>query len=133
MHALARLVVSAPLRDLVKDLLQVNPKRRPGINRILSRDVIRGRIQNLLSTAVINHEFNHTVLHGRHALRDAARNNDRQAAVQAANAKEQARRDQDARRAAARKHVAAPSSYRSGGGGGGGGGAGAGAAAGARG
>lgn len=39
---------SQPLRDLVAETLAKDPKKRPGINSLLSRPVIRDKISNFL-------------------------------------------------------------------------------------
>eukprot|EP01038_Epipyxis_sp_PR26KG_P005433 gene5433-7526_t len=60
---------SNELRELVKETLIKNPKTRPGINSILSRNIMKQRIANFLNETKINNEFNHTILHGMDILR----------------------------------------------------------------
>ena len=69
-------------RQLIADMLQLVPKRRPGVTTMLQRPVLQGRIQNLISGAAFREEFSHTVFHGKHAIHDAAAI--REAAKQAA-------------------------------------------------
>jgi hypothetical protein len=45
----------------VAEMLSIDPRRRPSVNRLLTRPVIRGRIQHLLSSAVLRDELSHTV------------------------------------------------------------------------
>jgi actin-related protein len=59
---------SAPLRELVRDMLNKNPAVRPGINNVLQRPVVQGKIAQYLGASQRNIEFNHTVLHGLNIL-----------------------------------------------------------------
>ena len=62
---------SKELKDLIQDMLTVNPKARPSVMSILNRPFIRNRINNFLSEAAAQEELGHTIIHGKHAIRDA--------------------------------------------------------------
>jgi hypothetical protein len=59
---------SAEMRELVRDMLQKNPKQRPGINSILAKPLMRSKITELLGETTKRAEFSHTVLHGANVL-----------------------------------------------------------------
>lgn len=56
---------SASLCDLVGQLLQTNPRRRLNVHDVLRKPVMRERIAKFLSGSGLQHEFAHTVIHGR--------------------------------------------------------------------
>ena len=55
---------SYEVRDLVLSMLSKNTVPRPGINSILSKDIIKRRISLFLNENQYRSEFSHTVLHG---------------------------------------------------------------------
>ena len=63
---------STGLRNLVKELLQTTPSRRPTVNKILKLPLIQDRIKSNLTNTVIQTEFSHTILHKQNVY-DAAR------------------------------------------------------------
>lgn len=64
---------SRDLRRLVDELLEVDSRKRPSIYQILSKEIIKGRVNKFLSERMISDEFSHTVIHGRNVLRDGLR------------------------------------------------------------
>lgn len=56
-------IYSSDLKDLLSQLLHVNPEMRPDVNAILQMPVIRNRIKSFLSEHVRQDEFSHTILH----------------------------------------------------------------------
>ncbi|CAG9466562.1 unnamed protein product [Pedinophyceae sp. YPF-701] len=58
---------SKPLRDLIGSMIQTDPRKRPAINEILQRPIIKERIGNFLSQTFIADEFSHTVIHAKPA------------------------------------------------------------------
>eukprot|EP01138_Halocafeteria_seosinensis_P002823 gb/GECG01002884.1/.p1 GENE.gb/GECG01002884.1/~~gb/GECG01002884.1/.p1 ORF type:complete len:1178 (+),score=233.70 gb/GECG01002884.1/:1-3534(+) len=62
---------SKDLKNLINDMLTVNPRSRPGVMSILNRPFIRNRINNFLSEAAAQEELGHTIIHGKHAIKDA--------------------------------------------------------------
>lgn len=63
---------SSDLRHLISDLLIKDPKKRPGINNILNRTIIKDRIRHFLDENRLQREFSHTVLHGQDVMRAMA-------------------------------------------------------------
>lgn len=61
---------SPELRQLVADMLQVNPAKRPSINDILRRSFLQVRVSVMLPDDVYAEEFAHTVLHKQNVLKD---------------------------------------------------------------
>jgi NIMA (never in mitosis gene a)-related kinase len=59
---------SRDLKTLVKQMLSIDPGRRPTIAQILRMPFIKSRIQKFLSETIISDEFSHTVLHHENAL-----------------------------------------------------------------
>lgn len=53
---------SQNLRDLIEEMLQKDPHKRPSIKRILEKDFLSSRISQLLSQTVAKHEFGKTFL-----------------------------------------------------------------------
>ena len=53
---------SQNLRNLISDMLQNDPHRRPSVKKILERDFLAARISQLLSQTVAKHEFGKAVL-----------------------------------------------------------------------
>ena len=53
---------SQNLRDLIDEMLQKDPHKRPSVKRILEKDFLASRISNLLSQTVAKHEFGKTFL-----------------------------------------------------------------------
>lgn len=53
---------SQNLRDLIDEMLQKDPHKRPSIKRILEKDFLSSRISQLLSQTVAKHEFGKTFL-----------------------------------------------------------------------
>eukprot|EP01039_Chlorochromonas_danica_P000604 gene604-653_t len=63
---------SKELRDLIRDTLIKDPKKRPGINNILNKAIIKDRIRLFLDDHRLHREFSHTVLHGQNVMNAAA-------------------------------------------------------------
>lgn len=63
---------SAELKELVRELLAVDPKARPTINQILKKEFIHRHIRTFLDQTIYNREFAHTILHGKVFGRDAS-------------------------------------------------------------
>lgn len=59
---------SKDMKELLTAILAKDPKKRPSINHILSRSLIKNRIQNFLNETKIQREFSHTILHGVNVL-----------------------------------------------------------------
>ncbi len=55
---------SKDMRDLVRDILAKDPRKRPSVNNVLARPIIKDRIKNFLNETKIQREFCHTILHG---------------------------------------------------------------------
>eukprot|EP00358_Blepharisma_japonicum_P005070 CAMPEP_0202944944 /NCGR_PEP_ID=MMETSP1395-20130829/5881_1 /ASSEMBLY_ACC=CAM_ASM_000871 /TAXON_ID=5961 /ORGANISM="Blepharisma japonicum, Strain Stock R1072" /LENGTH=346 /DNA_ID=CAMNT_0049644391 /DNA_START=83 /DNA_END=1123 /DNA_ORIENTATION=- len=53
---------SQNLRDLIEEMLQKDPHKRPSIKRILEKEFLSSRISQLLSQTVAKHEFGKTFL-----------------------------------------------------------------------
>ena len=56
---------SRNLRELVREMLSIDPKARPNINQILRKPFVHNQIKMFLSQAIYNREFAHTILHGK--------------------------------------------------------------------
>lgn len=56
-------VFSRELRQLVKEMLEVDVDRRISINQILKRPIISKRIKQFLNDNTFKNEFSHTILH----------------------------------------------------------------------
>eukprot|EP01016_Furgasonia_blochmanni_P023107 TRINITY_DN25027_c0_g1_i1.p1 TRINITY_DN25027_c0_g1~~TRINITY_DN25027_c0_g1_i1.p1 ORF type:complete len:382 (-),score=71.27 TRINITY_DN25027_c0_g1_i1:59-1204(-) len=64
------------LRNLVRQMLQLDPNKRPTVNHILNMPLIRNRIRDFLSESIHADEFSHTILHKENlALGNARLNN----------------------------------------------------------
>lgn len=59
---------SKDLKRLVEDLLVVDPSKRPSIYQILSKPIIKNRINSFLSHKDFEQEFSHTVLHNQNVM-----------------------------------------------------------------
>jgi hypothetical protein len=59
---------STAMKELLRDILAKDARKRPSINHILSRNLIKDRISNYLNETKIQKEFSHTVLHGVNVL-----------------------------------------------------------------
>ncbi|KRX02432.1 Protein kinase-like domain [Pseudocohnilembus persalinus] len=62
---------SLGLRQLIKQMLNLNPQKRPTINQILGCDVIVNRIKEFLSETQKQQEFDHTIIHDQKMLHDS--------------------------------------------------------------
>jgi hypothetical protein len=60
---------SKEMRDLVRDILAKDPRKRPSVNNILARPIIKARIANFLNETKLQREFCHTILHGVDVMR----------------------------------------------------------------
>ena len=69
-------IYSPELRQLVKSLLQKDPKLRPSANQIVLNPIIRSRVSSFLSEVEEKREMEHTVLHGRSPLQRSLRRED---------------------------------------------------------
>lgn len=58
------------LKTLLRYLLQVNPAKRPSINKIFTHPSIREKLPQVLSYETFKDEFTHTILHGRDILKE---------------------------------------------------------------
>ena len=56
-------VFSRELRQLVKEMLEVDVEKRVTINQILKRPIISKRIKQFLNDNTFKNEFSHTILH----------------------------------------------------------------------
>eukprot|EP00826_Nyctotherus_ovalis_P051485 TRINITY_DN6436_c0_g1_i4.p1 TRINITY_DN6436_c0_g1~~TRINITY_DN6436_c0_g1_i4.p1 ORF type:complete len:551 (+),score=141.94 TRINITY_DN6436_c0_g1_i4:2-1654(+) len=63
---------SVELKELVRELLAVDPKARPTINQILRKEFIHRHIKTFLDQTIYNREFAHTILHGKVFGRDTS-------------------------------------------------------------
>lgn len=64
---------SAELQDLVNEILVSDPKKRPSINQILKKDLLKERVKKYLKDEEFEEEFSHTILHNQY-LFDKRRN-----------------------------------------------------------
>lgn len=62
------LIYSVELRELVSVLLRTDPAKRPNVNEILKKEIVRRRIGSFLSEAQVKEEFSHTVIHRKTSL-----------------------------------------------------------------
>ena len=53
------------IKELVRELLSVDPQARPSINQLLRRPFIHSQIKKLLDQTIYNREFAHTIIHGK--------------------------------------------------------------------
>lgn len=51
------------MKNLINQLLQINPDKRPTIHEILKMPIITNRVKNFLSESVRKFEFAHTIMH----------------------------------------------------------------------
>jgi hypothetical protein len=65
---------SSQMKELLRDILAKDPRKRPSVNNILSRPLIKDRIQNFLNETKLQREFSHTILHGVNVLSAPAPN-----------------------------------------------------------
>ncbi|KAF5839493.1 kinase-like domain-containing protein [Dunaliella salina] len=56
---------SKELRDLIDRIFTLNWEKRPSINDILATPIVKARITKFLSATLQEHEFSHTIIHGR--------------------------------------------------------------------
>jgi hypothetical protein len=54
---------SRELQDLVDDMLVADPDKRPAVNKILKRGLIKERVKRYLNANEFEEEFSHTILH----------------------------------------------------------------------
>lgn len=54
---------SQGLQDLIDDMLVADPDKRPTVNKILKRDIIKERVMSYLNASDFEEEFSHTILH----------------------------------------------------------------------
>ncbi len=54
-------VLSRGLQELIQDMLLVDPRKRPSVNKLLSKPIIKARIQHLLSAAIVGEELTSAV------------------------------------------------------------------------
>jgi hypothetical protein len=59
---------STAMKELLRDILAKDARKRPSINHILSKNLIKDRISNYLNETKIQKEFSHTILHGVNVL-----------------------------------------------------------------
>jgi len=59
---------SEELRQLVDDLLVLNPANRPSIYQILAKPIIKNRITRFLDEKHFEEEFSHTILHNQNVM-----------------------------------------------------------------
>lgn len=59
---------SDELRSLVEEILVVSPTQRPSIYQILSKPLIKKRINNFLNKKDFEEEFSHTILHNQNVM-----------------------------------------------------------------
>lgn len=57
---------SQELQDLVDEILVTDPKKRPTVNQILKRDLLKERVKNYLNRIDFEEEFSHTILHNQY-------------------------------------------------------------------
>lgn len=55
------------LSDLVEAMVNSNPEKRPSINEILNKDIIRLKVEQILGSTLAEYEFQHSVFHGMQA------------------------------------------------------------------
>ncbi|GAB5362153.1 hypothetical protein AAMO2058_000773800 [Amorphochlora amoebiformis] len=65
---------SSNLRNTIVKLLNKRPSSRPAVNAMLSKKWFRSQIQRFLSSAMIQEEFSHTIIHGNVPLCKASPN-----------------------------------------------------------
>lgn len=61
---------SKNMKDLIESMLNVDASKRPSVNDLLDHPTIKPRIGRLLSEEEKKEEFDHTVLHNEHILKD---------------------------------------------------------------
>jgi len=61
---------SQDLKDLIEVMLNKNPANRPSLRKILEREFLSRRIQNLLSSTVAKDEFTRTFIERHLQLKD---------------------------------------------------------------
>ncbi|GKT15467.1 Kinase, NEK, partial [Aduncisulcus paluster] len=66
------------LRNLISQLLNKIPQKRPSVNQILKTPFIRDRIRSFLDEEIIKDEFSHTVIHSSAIAQDRGGMNPRQ-------------------------------------------------------
>lgn len=59
---------SLEIKNLIKQMLEVNAGKRPDVNKILAMPVIQRRIKAFLTETVRQEEFSHTILHNQHVF-----------------------------------------------------------------
>lgn len=62
------LIYSRELRELLRDMLTTDPAKRPSINEILKRGIVKNRVRIFLNESQFVDEFSHTVIHNRQFL-----------------------------------------------------------------
>lgn len=61
---------SKTLKDLIESMLNVDASKRPSVNDLLDHPTLKPRIHRLLSEEEKKEEFDHTVLHNEHILKN---------------------------------------------------------------
>jgi NIMA (never in mitosis gene a)-related kinase len=54
---------SSEMKSLVGQLLNVNDRNRPDVNKVLAMPIMQNRIKVFLTETIYNKEFSHTILH----------------------------------------------------------------------
>lgn len=57
---------SQELQDLVNEILVSDPKKRPTINQILKKNLLKDRVKRYLNASEFEEEFSHTILHNQY-------------------------------------------------------------------
>jgi NIMA (never in mitosis gene a)-related kinase len=57
---------SQELQDLVNEILVAEPKKRPTVNQILKKDLLKERVRKYLNANEFEEEFSHTILHNQY-------------------------------------------------------------------
>jgi len=65
-------VFSSDLKQACNEMLMKDPRKRPSVNSILGKPVIRQRISTILNPTEVKAEFSHTILHGMDILKSKA-------------------------------------------------------------
>jgi NIMA (never in mitosis gene a)-related kinase len=54
---------SSEMKNLIGQLLNVNERNRPDVNKVLAMPIMQNRIKVFLTETIYNKEFSHTILH----------------------------------------------------------------------
>lgn len=65
---------SQDLQDLVDEILWVNPSRRPNINQILKKPLLKNKVKQFLDDEDYQQEFSHTILHNQYLFEQRKKN-----------------------------------------------------------